>query len=106
MQVTKEEIATMIVKNEAEKIAQNYAIAEVRKMAALSIIRVTDDTEFKADELALTDEAPSDCWYIFCEDNITGLEPHALCGNLNSERLICILKTSGEVILDEIVYTD
>ena len=97
----------MINRDEVLKLAQDYAIAEVRKNAELNVIRIVDDSEIESVEFNLAGEAPTDCWYVFCEDDVTGLlvDP-GFCGDLDMQRLICISKTSGDIILDEVISTD
>jgi len=96
----------MTERTEAEKIAKEYAVAEVCKNARLTIVRIIDEPDMASCEFDVPGKLPADCWYIFCDDDTTGLSPAGLCGNLNSERLICVSKVSGKVLLDEIIYTD
>ena len=74
------------------KVPKEKALAIATEHASRVEPRIFDITDSLPSNCAPYG-APKDCWYIFCS-----YDPTSYC--LRSSRLICVSKTTGEVIYD------
>ena len=97
----------MKTREQASKIAKDYAVAKLMETATLDVLRVLDDSDEHVNEIQFDDdEPPQNCWYVVSDADITGLASEMERAAVCRQRIICVARDFETILLDTDIDID